>query len=94
MMPSLSIVALFAIACAGGALLARRGESLDPPLRAMIGGLCAIVIVGALIGATEASDVIAAHMSFAAIALATAAGVGGFIIAERLLHTPPEDEDQ
>ena len=87
-----SLVPLFLLACAGGYIVARPGvEPAGPIWRAGIGGIAAILLVGASIAAAEAGSAMARYIALFALLSASAGAVMIMGVVER--HWPPFDGD-
>lgn len=95
-MTGLSLLPLFLLACAGGYIVAGRGDDMDLPVwRAGIGGPAAIILVGALIAAAEAGSATARYIALFAVLSASAAAVMMLGAVERRWPpaVPPGDGD-
>lgn len=79
-----SLLPLFLLACASGYAAARPGSEPDALCwRGGMGGIAAIIIVGALIAAAEAGSVTARYLALFAVLVASAATVMILGVIER-----------
>jgi len=89
---AVALAPLFLLACACGYILARPGVEPDGPVwRAGIGGIAAILLVGASIAAAEAGSAMARYMALFALLSASAGAVMIMGVVER--RWPPIDGD-
>ncbi|MEC3910426.1 NAD(P) transhydrogenase subunit alpha [Sphingobium sp. CR2-8] len=83
---------VFLLACLGGYVVARPGaDAATPYWRAGVGGVAAIILVGALIAAAEAGSAAARYMALMALLCASTAAVLLLGVVER--RWPPIEQD-
>ncbi|WP_416463402.1 hypothetical protein [Sphingomonas sp. VDB2] len=86
-----ALIPLFLLACAGGYVAARPGPDPERPhWQSGIGGVAAILLVGALIAAAEAGSATARYLALIALLCASAASVILLGVPERRV-SPGDD---
>ena len=85
-MDLLSLIIIFALALfVGYEVITKVPSTLHTPLMSGSNAISGIVIVGAIIIASNANGIIALILSILAIVLATINVIGGFMVTDRML---------
>ena len=85
-MDLLSLIIIFALALfVGYEVITKVPSTLHTPLMSGSNAISGIVIVGAIIVASNADGVLAIILSVVAIVLATINVIGGFLVTDRML---------
>ena len=78
-------VFVLAILC-GFAVISKVPATLHTPLMSGANSIHGIVLVGAMVIAASATDVLSQVLSFVAVAFATMNVVGGYVVTDRMLQ--------
>ena len=85
-MDLLSLIIIFALALfIGYEVITKVPSTLHTPLMSGSNAISGIVVVGAIIVASNADEVLAIILSVVAIVLATINVIGGFMVTDRML---------
>ncbi len=79
------IIFVLAILC-GFAVISKVPATLHTPLMSGANSIHGIVLVGSMVIAASATDVLSQVLSFVAVAFATMNVVGGYVVTDRMLQ--------